>query len=245
MAHPSDQPPPAGPRIIKKRRRAYVACLACRKRKVKCVTPTDDDDTPCTRCASRGQKCEFMGVPDGDEGPQPTGSTPPDTPPILLYPAPGSSSRASAPHDPGSSGPTVGSPGVGAQNYFRPGPYSGRPSASTYSSLADAVTDPQSIARPPPSTSMYPPARGHAPPSNPPFNPSRYAGSTSSQPYQPNYEHAYPNAGYPNAGFPYQYAQQAVSPCMCPPGQCVCGASFRHNETAAWKRQNDQGRGPW
>ncbi|KAJ6460060.1 hypothetical protein C8R47DRAFT_1161472 [Mycena vitilis] len=237
MAHPSDTPAPAGPRVIKKRRRAYVACLACRKRKVKCVTPTDDDDTPCTRCASRGQKCEFMAVPEGEEGPQPTGSTPPDTPPILLYPAPGSLSRASGSHDYTPSGPGVGSPGVGAQKYFRPGSYSGRPSASTYSSLADAVTDPQSRARPPPPTPMYPQAHGTGPLPNPSLNLPRYAGSP--------YENAYPNAGYPNAGFPYQYAQQAVAPCMCPPGQCVCGASFRQAETAAWNRQNDQGRGPW
>ncbi|KAJ6536942.1 hypothetical protein B0H19DRAFT_1079341 [Mycena capillaripes] len=77
---------PSTPRRSKERRRAYVACLACRKRKVKCVTPSDDDDTPCTRCKSRGQQCEFRAVPDGeDEGS--FGSTPPDTSPIMLFPA--------------------------------------------------------------------------------------------------------------------------------------------------------------
>ncbi|KAJ6571001.1 hypothetical protein DFH09DRAFT_1153528 [Mycena vulgaris] len=45
-----------------KRRRAFAACLVCRKRKIKCVTLSDADGRPCTRCAQKGIPCEYLAI---------------------------------------------------------------------------------------------------------------------------------------------------------------------------------------
>ncbi|KAJ7616724.1 hypothetical protein B0H17DRAFT_1220235 [Mycena rosella] len=70
---------------FQKRRRTYVACLTCRKRKIKariclCVTFSDADSRPCTRCAQRGIPCEYAPVQsaNGDSG---TSSPEPQAPP--------------------------------------------------------------------------------------------------------------------------------------------------------------------
>ncbi|KAJ7888273.1 hypothetical protein B0H13DRAFT_1888450 [Mycena leptocephala] len=72
--------------LFTKRRRAYVACANCRKRKIKvnafCVTVSTADYSPCTQCAIKGLKCEYSAVPDDYPSSQPT--TPPpeiDVPP--------------------------------------------------------------------------------------------------------------------------------------------------------------------
>ncbi|KAJ7129901.1 hypothetical protein C8R43DRAFT_674430 [Mycena crocata] len=57
----SNQPPSAEKLVpFTKRRRTYVACKACRKRKIKCIST--GEDMPCKRCAERGFKCEFIPV---------------------------------------------------------------------------------------------------------------------------------------------------------------------------------------
>ncbi|KAJ6562124.1 hypothetical protein B0H19DRAFT_1259726 [Mycena capillaripes] len=73
--------------LFTKRRRAYVACANCRKRKIKvgtstyiprfqslgstnpslspqCITVSEVDYSPCTQCALKGLKCEYSAVPD-------------------------------------------------------------------------------------------------------------------------------------------------------------------------------------
>ncbi|KAJ6494389.1 hypothetical protein C8R45DRAFT_1135174 [Mycena sanguinolenta] len=46
--------------LFMKRRRAYVACGNCRRRKIKCVTPSEVEYKPCTRCSQKGLKCEYF-----------------------------------------------------------------------------------------------------------------------------------------------------------------------------------------
>ncbi|KAJ6486981.1 hypothetical protein C8R45DRAFT_930546 [Mycena sanguinolenta] len=46
--------------LFMKRRRAYVACGNCRRRKVKCVTPSEVEYKPCARCSQKGLKCEYF-----------------------------------------------------------------------------------------------------------------------------------------------------------------------------------------
>jgi hypothetical protein len=101
MSNPQAECPAQKP--FKMRRRAYVACIACRKRKVRvsprvhcfrvplpecdirqCVAPSVDDDKPCVRCKARGRKCEFRAVPDTEESTSSGASAPPGTPPLLL-----------------------------------------------------------------------------------------------------------------------------------------------------------------
>nr|GAT47561.1 C6 finger domain [Mycena chlorophos] len=48
-----------------RRPRAFIACLNCRKRRVKCETE-DDCDAPCERCVKRGLSCSYVPVMDVD-----------------------------------------------------------------------------------------------------------------------------------------------------------------------------------
>ncbi|CAK5283026.1 unnamed protein product [Mycena citricolor] len=50
--------------MFSKRRRAYMACTNCRQRKIKCITSSDGDFRPCTRCAKRNLQCEYVAVPE-------------------------------------------------------------------------------------------------------------------------------------------------------------------------------------
>ncbi|KAJ7679724.1 hypothetical protein B0H17DRAFT_1139006 [Mycena rosella] len=45
------------------RRRVYIACLNCRKRKIKCMTE-ESDRKPCDRCIRHGLVCEYVPVAD-------------------------------------------------------------------------------------------------------------------------------------------------------------------------------------
>ncbi|KAJ7238136.1 hypothetical protein B0H12DRAFT_1137904 [Mycena haematopus] len=49
-----------------KRTRVFLACLNCRKRKIKCLT-NDGQETPCDRCVKKGLKCEYSPVADEQE----------------------------------------------------------------------------------------------------------------------------------------------------------------------------------
>ncbi|KAJ7191924.1 hypothetical protein GGX14DRAFT_578516 [Mycena pura] len=53
-------------KLFQKRRRAYIACSNCRRRKIKCITTSDADYRPCTRCSQKGLTCEYIAVPDDD-----------------------------------------------------------------------------------------------------------------------------------------------------------------------------------
>ncbi|KAJ6488830.1 hypothetical protein C8R45DRAFT_1097178 [Mycena sanguinolenta] len=44
-----------------KSRRTYVACLACRKRKIKCFTDGSAEKA-CRRCSHKGIQCEYLRV---------------------------------------------------------------------------------------------------------------------------------------------------------------------------------------
>ncbi|KAJ7731698.1 hypothetical protein DFH07DRAFT_991761 [Mycena maculata] len=43
------------------RRRVYIACLNCRKRKIKCMSD-DSEMNPCTRCIRKGLVCRYVSV---------------------------------------------------------------------------------------------------------------------------------------------------------------------------------------
>ncbi|KAJ7646279.1 hypothetical protein DFH06DRAFT_1332666 [Mycena polygramma] len=58
----SSSPSGPTPRLFTRRRRAFVACANCRKRKMKCTTVADGNSMPCRRCALKGLKCEYLAV---------------------------------------------------------------------------------------------------------------------------------------------------------------------------------------
>ncbi|KAJ7633725.1 hypothetical protein B0H17DRAFT_1149893 [Mycena rosella] len=51
------------------RRRVYIACLNCRKRKVKCLTD-ESDKKPCGRCIRHGLACQYLPVDYGAPKPR-------------------------------------------------------------------------------------------------------------------------------------------------------------------------------
>ncbi|KAJ6486977.1 hypothetical protein C8R45DRAFT_1145705 [Mycena sanguinolenta] len=92
--------------LFMKRRRAYVACGNCRRRKVKCITPSEVDYKPCTRCAQKGLKCEyFPGL--GDEP-----SLEPITPPASNQPSSHYLDKSCSP-------PPITPPSAGISEYLK------------------------------------------------------------------------------------------------------------------------------
>ncbi|KAJ6546102.1 hypothetical protein DFH09DRAFT_1508408 [Mycena vulgaris] len=63
----SNSTPATSSQLFTKRRRAFVACITCRQRKIKCTTVSDADYQPCTRCVEKGIKCEYQSVTDDDD----------------------------------------------------------------------------------------------------------------------------------------------------------------------------------
>ncbi|KAJ6562243.1 hypothetical protein B0H19DRAFT_1259817 [Mycena capillaripes] len=49
-----------------KRTRVFLACLNCRRRKIKCLTE-DSEQNPCERCVRKGLVCEYRPVADDQE----------------------------------------------------------------------------------------------------------------------------------------------------------------------------------
>ncbi|KAJ7456151.1 hypothetical protein FB451DRAFT_1183939 [Mycena latifolia] len=59
LAH---SPPHPTTLVSRRPKRVYIACVHCRKRKIKCITSRDDQ--PCQRCKKRGLKCDYVSVPE-------------------------------------------------------------------------------------------------------------------------------------------------------------------------------------
>ncbi|KAJ7664103.1 hypothetical protein B0H17DRAFT_1256557 [Mycena rosella] len=60
MSHQS--PSDAALAVFTTRRRVYVACVNCRKRKIRCITAEEAPDKPCERCTRKGLTCEYLAV---------------------------------------------------------------------------------------------------------------------------------------------------------------------------------------
>ncbi|KAJ7159770.1 hypothetical protein C8R46DRAFT_1109036 [Mycena filopes] len=74
MLTPTPTPPPQ--KFFLRARRAFVACAACRKRKIRCRATTAADGTckACTRCSLKGLTCEYL-IPESTSGTShPTGA---------------------------------------------------------------------------------------------------------------------------------------------------------------------------
>ncbi|KAJ7677134.1 hypothetical protein DFH06DRAFT_1429284 [Mycena polygramma] len=52
-----------------KRARIYVACVNCRKRKVRCITIDNCEETPCKRCTEKGLLCSYLAVCEERDNP--------------------------------------------------------------------------------------------------------------------------------------------------------------------------------
>ncbi|KAJ7779748.1 hypothetical protein B0H16DRAFT_724882, partial [Mycena metata] len=48
------------------RRRTLIACLNCRKRKLRCIPAEQTPNGPCTRCLKRGLQCEYVATTESN-----------------------------------------------------------------------------------------------------------------------------------------------------------------------------------
>ncbi|KAJ7483596.1 hypothetical protein FB451DRAFT_108826 [Mycena latifolia] len=79
------------PRVVPpKRTRVPVACVRCRKRKVKCSINEENLSKPCAQCVRGGVVCEYMSI---DEERAQSASVPPGEMPSLSPSAPGPSKQ--------------------------------------------------------------------------------------------------------------------------------------------------------
>ncbi|KAF8212660.1 hypothetical protein K438DRAFT_1751101 [Mycena galopus ATCC 62051] len=178
--------PPTGSNPFMKRRRAYVACANCRKRKVKCVTPSEVDYKPCTRCSQKdrglkslkGLKCEYF----PDDAPSEPNTPPAGAQPPVRY------------SEPGWAPPPITPPSAGINEYLNSG------SSSSRSGRRGTV--------PSTTTSARYPYRPVTPASRPPAT----AGAAwNQQPTQQYSAQAYPSQGsgamqqHPGAMTPQYY----------------------------------------
>ncbi|KAJ7485919.1 hypothetical protein FB451DRAFT_1433020 [Mycena latifolia] len=153
-------------KVFTKRRRAYVACVACRKRKIKCVTASDADYDPCTRCKQKGIQCEFTAVPDDDDSSSHPGTPSPDAQ------GPSRNSGWGQTSQPGIRPPSAGiagylgagsAPPRGANRSPRPGanaPYP-QPGAPSYPYRPNAMRSVEAQGPPPHPQSSVPYVSGH------------------------------------------------------------------------------------
>ncbi|KAJ7458498.1 hypothetical protein FB451DRAFT_1182692 [Mycena latifolia] len=79
-------PPNRGVDSSTPRLRASVACVRCRKRKIKCISSEGSPDRPCERCARRGFVCKYLSV--GEERAQSSSNWPAGVPAYTSSPTP-------------------------------------------------------------------------------------------------------------------------------------------------------------
>ncbi|KAJ6456682.1 hypothetical protein C8R45DRAFT_1110802 [Mycena sanguinolenta] len=63
------------------RRRTIMACLNCRKRKMRCITTEQPPKNPCARCTRKGLACEYVAAEHDEDShcPEPRFPTPPES----------------------------------------------------------------------------------------------------------------------------------------------------------------------
>ncbi|KAJ7920595.1 hypothetical protein B0H13DRAFT_1867507 [Mycena leptocephala] len=212
--------------LFTKRRRAYVACTGCRKRKIKCVTHSDVDYSTCTRCSSKGLKCEYLAMPDGYS----SSTRQPGTPPPEIQVPSRERNYSKAEWTP----PPITPPSAGIGSYGVPGscpvkiarcisvtpahhPYRRRPSppqphhphsSSEHLHEVLACMENHHTSRLRPDNAYY----AEAPD----------AGYASGVFYELNYNQA---SLYVQLNGMAYLSPQAMQ-CICPPGPCYCGAVF-------------------
>ncbi|KAK7052745.1 hypothetical protein R3P38DRAFT_3306360 [Favolaschia claudopus] len=64
----------------KTRRRTLLACLECRRRKMRCIPSEQPPTNPCARCQKKGLRCEYVAVEIDDSGPSGSDSGIPPAP---------------------------------------------------------------------------------------------------------------------------------------------------------------------
>ncbi|KAF7358600.1 C6 finger domain [Mycena sanguinolenta] len=73
------------------RRRTIMACVNCRRRKMRCITPEQPPKNPCARCTKKGLLCEYVPADQDDDSYSPDSALAEsswEAPPIPALPLP-------------------------------------------------------------------------------------------------------------------------------------------------------------
>ncbi|KAJ7107933.1 hypothetical protein C8R44DRAFT_885319 [Mycena epipterygia] len=164
-------PPNSIPTSFAQRKRIYVACVHCRKRKVKCVSVGESQDRPCERCTRKGLACEYLAVCEEQAkatstNPGPQGSVQNPSPPF----APATHTQWNQPPQ-NYGGQNMGTVPNSGHNYYA------QPNAAQFNSVvpsgpSQGYPGGQPLSRP------YPPAGGFN-------NPYNYGGMHTQRPHTP------------------------------------------------------------
>ncbi|KAJ7099851.1 hypothetical protein C8R43DRAFT_1244276 [Mycena crocata] len=191
------------------RRRVFIACLNCRKRKIKCMTD-DTEQQPCDRCIRKGLLCEYLAVGDEDStsarDPPPGRSSAGQSPSSSSYPA--GSYPVSSTNSNGAYG-THPPPHAIHPQYAPSQPQEPHSNHSAHQYQGHRTPAPYPV---PSSQYNNGPSNTYGreqPPMHSPFPPPNQAGPST---YPPNY-------GY----YPYASSQLQPQRCTCLPGPCYCG----------------------
>ncbi|KAK7042034.1 hypothetical protein R3P38DRAFT_303993 [Favolaschia claudopus] len=180
-----------------RRKRANIACLLCRTRKVRCLYVVDPAKEACDSCYKRGLSCEFPPCDERDDIPgAPTSQFTPSH--SSHFPQPGSSSQSWA-HNMSSSAQFNPANYPNSPNSFPGHPGHHRPPSS------------MGYGQNPPRTSPYSqhPTFGASNTPNQQYN--QYQSQAGNNQYNP-YQHEQP-----------QSPQSKYYMCYCETDPCVCG----------------------
>ncbi|KAJ7615982.1 hypothetical protein FB45DRAFT_1106894 [Roridomyces roridus] len=217
-------------------RRAYVACVNCRRRKVKCVPTSENDWTqPCVRCQRKGLECESALAQKPDDLARAPARPTPSTSSGHSHPRSGWSPQPSHPSNmhPQTGFAPIPLPTSGANNnnlmygHHGQGHHHSYPSPSPYPPSQSAHHRPShSNVNVPASMQMDYSAPGQT------FHNSRAPQWTNQQVVSNLYGSNYnlqQAAVPPQDGRAFPYAQGQWVQCICPPtGPCTCGAQFNN-----------------
>ncbi|KAJ7443540.1 hypothetical protein FB451DRAFT_1189997 [Mycena latifolia] len=211
MSHQS--PPEQTPASSTAPKRIYIACVHCRKRKIRCITSSEYDS--CERCARKGLECEYLPIPV-EQIQQPSQTSGWDGPPAR--------SATPGPHMPISWTQAPQTHG----GYNAPGTGPSFPSSTAYSNLShyNPMNEmprfqscvPSNYAHDHSSRSQYPGAVQHQGYSHAPMasGPSQYPPSTippqrpaTAAGYHVDYSQMFPDPGLNNAIHPNKHRRQA------------------------------------
>ncbi|KAJ7662819.1 hypothetical protein DFH06DRAFT_1397090 [Mycena polygramma] len=191
QAAQQSQHPDSAPYALK-RRRTIMACVNCRKRKIRCITTEQPPTNPCARCTKKRIPCEYVAVPEPE-----------------WYSA--SSPSPQTPEFPASAGDTSASPSP-----WTPPPLSPPPSQAPSLVPHLPYTAPPAGHRPRYAGGRYPdlalghqssqPDRSMSMPTSPyyPNSGGQLGANQSPYPYYsqnpyPQQQHSYPQHTYPSA----------------------------------------------
>ncbi|KAJ6473371.1 hypothetical protein C8R47DRAFT_1324469 [Mycena vitilis] len=229
QAAQQSQHPDSAPYALK-RRRTIMACVNCRKRKIRCITTEQPPTNPCARCTKKRIPCEYIAMPEPEW--YSASSPSPQTPEF-----PASSGDASASPSPWTPPPLPPPPSQSQGPSFVPLPYTAPPAGHRPRYAGGQYPD-LALGRQPsqPDRSMSLPTSPYYP--HPDIQPG---GNRATYPYYPQPPASRPP--YPHPTYPSAPPHSNNNP--LPPMPFFADTHMPQNELDLWQDSefNDNGEG--